>query len=115
MLAPKSAVESHSVLQTRIYNKEYTEYLRQTGTDVNDYFDPSVAVNLNGLPLYTLTESSTASASESLILCLKPYMTVKQVGSSTAENIAAAAFSSPQCNKADNSFRIRRSAIGCFT
>ena len=84
MLAPKSAVESHSVLQTRIYNKEYTEYLRQTGTDVNDYFDPSVAVNLNGLPLYTLTESSTASASESLILCLKPYMTVKQVGSSTA-------------------------------
>lgn len=84
MLAPKSAVESHSVLQTRIYNKEYTEYLKQTGTDVNDYFDPSVAVNLNGLPLYTLTESGTASASESLILCLKPYMSVKQVGSSTA-------------------------------
>lgn len=84
MLAPKSAVESHSVLQTRIYNKEYTEYLKQTGTDMSDYFDPSVAVNLNGLPLYTLTESSTASASESLILCLKPYMSVKQVGSSTA-------------------------------
>ena len=84
MLAPKSAVESHSVLQTRIYNKEYTEYLRQTGTDMSDYFDPSVAVNLNGLPLYTLTGSGTASASESLILCLKPYMSVKQVGSSTA-------------------------------
>lgn len=84
MLAPKSAVEKRSVLQTRIYNKEYTEYLKQTGTDVNDYFDPSVAVNLNGLPLYTLTGSGTASASESLILCLKPYMTVKQVGSSTA-------------------------------
>ncbi|MFQ8805812.1 MAG: hypothetical protein ACLR8Y_12895 [Alistipes indistinctus] len=72
-------------------------------------------MNLNGLPLYTLTESSTASASESLILCLKPYMTVKQVGSSTAGKYCGGSLSSPQCNKADNSFRIRRSAIGCFT
>ena len=84
MLAPQSAVQAGDVLMSKTYNDIYGAYLKQNNYDVNDYFDPSISVNLNGLPLYVLTEQMTASASESTILCLKAHMPVVQIGTATA-------------------------------
>lgn len=51
--------------------------------------------NLNLPKLYVLTSSTTAAASEMLINCLKPYMTVILIGATTAgETVATASFPS---------------------
>lgn len=83
MLAPQSAVQAGDILMSKAYNDVYGAYLEQNNYDFNHYLDRSVAINLNGLPLYVLTEQMTASASESTILCLKAHMPVVQIGTAT--------------------------------
>ena len=54
-------------------------------------------VNLNLSKVYVLTSSTTAAASEMLINCLRPYMTVITIGTTTkGETVATESFPSNQ-------------------
>lgn len=86
MLAPSSALG-----QTLAY-LEFNESIGEQEI----VFDESLiqgGANLNLSRLYVLTSTETASASEMLINCLKPYMEVVLVGGTTVgKNVASRAF-----------------------
>ena len=86
MLAPSSALG-----QTLAY-LEFNESIGEQEM----VFDESLiqgGANLNLSRLYVLTSTETASASEMLINCLKPYMEVVLVGGTTVgKNVASRAF-----------------------
>lgn len=85
ILAPYQVVSSGSLLLSNEYNDTYTAYLQKYGleSEVNDYFDSSVSVNLDLDQIYILTNYMTASASEGTIIGLDPYMDVVKVGGTT--------------------------------
>lgn len=91
LLAPESEVRAESVFETNIYNKTISFIMG----DSNSYFAPSlsdevngkkieadlISSNLNLSKIYVIMTGSTASASESLITGLKPYMDISIFGS----------------------------------
>ena len=99
MLAPPAEVEAGSVFSREIYNAQLAEEL---GEDVTR-FDTGFVFKVNGnlrvvstvganpdLPrLYVLTTDASASASESLVCGLRPYMDVILVGAQTSGKYCA--------------------------
>lgn len=92
MLAPASALGQP--LGYLEFNTNFQE--RETPF----YLDESVigsGVNLNLSRLYVLTSDETASASEMLINCLKPYMEVILIGGITeGKNVGSVTFTNPE-------------------
>ncbi len=95
MFAPESEVKAKALYQTEIWNEEYTAYFKQKGTDLNTYFKTSFSIkdeynilstvstdgaNIGLKKIYAIISSGTASASESLIIGLMPFMDVELIG-----------------------------------
>ena len=99
MLAPVSVVEAGSVLSREIYNAklaaEQKEEPSRFRTSYTFHNKGSLQVILTAganpdLPrLYVLATGSSASASESLVCCLRPYMDVILVGEQTSGKYCA--------------------------
>lgn len=93
MLAPEAEVKAGSIFETQVYNKKVTEEMGReetpfttgfTFTDKGKSVSFSTAdANIGIKKIYALVSSGTASASESLICCLKPYMDVEVLGTQT--------------------------------
>lgn len=84
-VSPFSVMNNGEILVNYLYNKELTEYFKLPNTDPR-YLGitfPENAYNLDLSGIHFLTGWKTASASELLIIGLKPYMNVKQIGEST--------------------------------
>ena len=93
MLAPKSAVDNGEVFEKEIYNAELTKYWGTgeskfttthefTFGDKQYTFDTSDA-NIGLDKIYAIVTDRSASASEALICCLKPFMPVELIGEQT--------------------------------
>jgi len=94
MLAPLQEVSAHSVFNKEVYNKTLTEAFKdeletcfaeeievqQSTSSTITYTVYPAQVNPDIRKLWVITTGSTASASESLICGLKPYMDVYTVG-----------------------------------
>lgn len=94
MLAPAEAVNSKAVYQTEIWNDDYMQYYKSKGEDLNTYFSTSHRITIDGKTttldtgnaniglqkIYALISSGTASASESLLIGLMPYMDIVTIG-----------------------------------
>ena len=97
MLAPEAEVKSHALYQTEVWNDSYMEYYKSKGIDLNTYFYNSLKMTTGGKTytaqtadanigikkLYVLVGSSTASASESLVVGLLPFLPIELIGSQT--------------------------------
>ena len=98
MLAPEEVVKKGSVLSTMVYNKALTEYFESKGEDTNSYFkithsytdDSSHSVsystegaNMGINKIYALVTGNSASASESLLCSLYPYIDIVTIGQKT--------------------------------
>ena len=93
-LAPVAAMEDNAVFVELIWNDLYNNYWAGADRDNDGEEDglessqlrvrlPKSDLNLNLSTVYFLTTSGTASASESLISGLYPYMDVVQIGTTT--------------------------------
>ena len=102
ILAPSSAVQSKSVCLQEMWNGKLTEAFRQEGEDLNMYFDPKVAVNMDLKQLYVLTTRSSASASEATISGLMSYLDLIQIGDTTHGKYCAAGLFRPQKRNSRN-------------
>ena len=98
MLAPQDKVTNKEVFQTEVYNKDYMDYYKKEGVDLNTYFeteynfkdhndkDHSYSTkdyNLGLNKIYALVSSGSASASESVLVGLLPYMNIEIIGEQT--------------------------------
>lgn len=97
MLAPEAEVKAKSILSTEVWNDSYMDYYKKHNKDLNTYFETQYKqehnkkmYNLNtadaniGLnKIYALVGEGTASASESVLVCLMPYMDIEIIGSQT--------------------------------
>lgn len=98
MLAPENEVRNHSLYQTEIYNQQLTEAFLKEGDDLCTYFSTSFTIrdanqkqitvstegaNIGVNKIYALIGSGTASASESLIIGLMPFMEVTLIGTNS--------------------------------
>ncbi len=97
MLAPQEAVANKEVFQTEVYNKSYMEAYKKEGVDLNTYFETEYKFEHNkkeysfstkdaniGLnKIYALVASGSASASESVLVGLLPYMDIEIIGEQT--------------------------------
>lgn len=97
MLAPEAAVKGGSVYQTEIWNDDYMSLYREDGVDLNTYFRTSFSMsygdtkmeldtsdaNLGIGKIYALVTGSSASASESILVGLMPYMDIEVIGART--------------------------------
>ena len=92
ILAPESAINSKAVMTVQTWNKKYgaeNNSSTRFGNEVHFSHEGKqitvpVPVNMNLNRLYVLTSDGTASASESTIVGLKPYLDVILVGSRTS-------------------------------
>ena len=99
MLAPAAVVEAKSVLSQMVYNQELAKALKeepsrfQTGFGFNNGGQTQFVSTSDANPdlprLFVLTTGSSASASESLVCCLRPYMDVILVGGQTSGKYCA--------------------------
>lgn len=98
LIAPKSSVDSKSVLQTEVYNDYLTKMWKSQSYDTNTYlsntfsyddeagttFDIDISDANPGISKITfIVTGGSASASEALIVGLSPYMDVSLVGEQT--------------------------------
>ena len=108
MMAPRANVLAGDIFQTEIYNSILTEAWKKQGEDTNTYFstvheissqklkiDVSNA-NLGINKVYAIVTGGTASASEGLIVGLKPYMDVVLVGQQTYGKYCAGIMLAPE-------------------
>jgi len=93
-LAPVDVMEDTAVFVDLVWNDLYNNYWAGADLDQNGQADglessqlrirlPQSDLNLNLLSVYFLTTGGTASASESLMSGLYPYMEVVQIGTTT--------------------------------
>ena len=97
MLAPEEEVKKGSIFETEVWNDAYMAYYKQKGEDLNTYFrtrynqehngkkyvfDTSDA-NLGLTKIYALVSEGSASASESVLVGLLPYMDIEIIGQNT--------------------------------
>lgn len=95
MFAPESEVNARGLYQTEIWNDDFMEKFRQEERDTKTYFSTSFQIedennakrtvstrdaNIGLNKIYGLVSSNTASASESLLIGLMPFMTVELIG-----------------------------------
>ncbi|MDR1406411.1 MAG: hypothetical protein LBJ23_00005, partial [Tannerella sp.] len=83
ILAPSQAVKDKQVYLKQIWNPLLGEYLLQEGADLTERFTDTLAVNMDLNRLYVLTTEYSASASESTIVGLRPYLHLVQIGDTT--------------------------------
>lgn len=84
MIAPAAVVENKNIYARMVWNDHVTEYIIQEEGENSDnlvstFVIPQVNLDLNRI--YILISRNSASASELVINCLKPYMDVVLVGS----------------------------------
>lgn len=93
-LCPKSAMENEEVYLNLVWNEYYNQFWKEYDWDEDGQADgensvqlvvnlPKSELNLDLSRVYFLTTDNTASASESLITGLYPYMNVVQIGTTT--------------------------------
>ncbi len=82
VLAPSSAVETEQAFLVNKWNAFLSENFSED--DTHEYFKDNLSVNMNLNRLFVLTSGYTASASESIIIGLDPYMDVVTIGDTTA-------------------------------
>ena len=108
MIAPQANVLAGDIFQTEVYNSILAEAWKKQGEDTNTYFstvhemssrnlkiDVSAA-NLGIDRVYVIVTGGTASASEGLIVGLKPYMDVVLVGQRTYGKYCAGIMLAPK-------------------
>ncbi len=108
MIAPLANVMAGDIFQTEVYNSILSEAWEKQGEDTNTYFstvheissqklkiDVSDA-NLGIGKIYVIVTGGTASASEGLIVGLKPYMDVVLVGEQTYGKYCAGILLAPE-------------------
>ena len=102
MLAPRADVEAGEIFEKEIYNADYGKYLAEEAEkqgleagvsrfsfqhdfrfDGKDYHFNTEDANIGLEKIYCIVTGDSASASEALICCLKPFMTVVLVGQKT--------------------------------
>lgn len=97
MLAPENEVKNGSVFATEVWNKTYMEYYRKNKVDLNTYFTTTYKATHSGksynfstadaniglTKIYALVASGSASASESILVGLMPYMDIEIIGEQT--------------------------------
>jgi C-terminal processing protease CtpA/Prc len=93
-LGPESAIKEGKVFVNLVWNDAYNEFWRETDLDEDGDPDgdqsaqlvigfPESDLNLDLSRVYFFTTDNTASASESLMTGLYPYMDVVQIGTTT--------------------------------
>ncbi|MDR2763584.1 MAG: hypothetical protein LBB90_00955 [Tannerella sp.] len=83
ILAPAAVVQRKDVFLTQVRNNAWMEYLQKEKIDINDYFTDTLSVNMDLKRIFVLTTENTASASESTLVGLDPYMDVVRIGTAT--------------------------------
>ncbi len=97
MLAPEANVLARDIFQTEVYNSELAAEWEEIDYDTNTYFSTSHKMNgtagyydidvsdanLGISRLYVIVTGGTASASEGLVVGLRPYLDVTLVGTRT--------------------------------
>ena len=97
MLAPADVVQAGEILSTEVWNDDYMAYYKQKNQDLNTYFKTTFKqehnnkmynlntadANLGLTKIYALVGEGTASASESVLVCLMPYMDIEVIGAQT--------------------------------
>lgn len=108
MIAPPANVLAGDVFQTEVYNSILTEAWKKQGEDTNTYFSTFHELSSQGLKIdvsdanlgidkvYVIVTGGTASASEGLIVGLKPYMDVVLVGQRTYGKYCAGILLAPE-------------------
>ena len=99
MLAPVAEVTAGSVFYREVFNKKLAEAMKEEPACFETEFSFKVdgkvrsfstsGANPDLRRLYVLVTGSSASASESLVCCLKPYMDVTLVGAQTSGKYCA--------------------------
>ena len=99
MLAPKKEVEAESVFSTQVYNSTLAKELEEEPSRFATKFSfrnngevqtvTTTGANPDLPRLFVLVTGSSASASESLVCCLKPYMDVILIGGQTSGKYCA--------------------------
>ena len=99
MLAPLAVVKAESVFSQQVYNAEMAKEMKsepslfQTGFTFRNQGVLQVVSTVGANPdlprLFVLATGSSASASESLVCCLRPYMDVILIGSQTSGKYCA--------------------------
>ena len=96
LIAPYASVAAKDIFQTEVYNSILTEAWKKS-EDFNTYFDTKFEyknenydisedisdANLDLKKIYCIVTSSSASASEGLIVGLTPYMDITMIGQQT--------------------------------
>lgn len=95
MFAPKGEVDAGGLYQTEVWNKNYMDYFKSKGQNTNTYFSKSFNIedenevvktvstegaNIGLTKIYGLISAHSASASESLLIGLMPFMNVELIG-----------------------------------
>lgn len=95
MIAPQANVLAGDIFQTEVYNSILADAWKKQGEDTNTYFSTVHEISSQKLKIdvsdanlgigkvYAIVAGGTASASEGLIVGLKPYMDVVLVGRQT--------------------------------
>jgi C-terminal processing protease CtpA/Prc len=91
ILAPLQAVKSKQVYLRQIWNPLIAAEYEKQGEDLTERFTDTLSVNMDLNRLYVLTSEYSASASESTIVGLRPYLNVVQIGDTTYGKYCAGA------------------------
>ena len=97
MLVPEAEVKNKSVYETEVWNDYYMNLYKENGIDLNTYFSSvfnrthnnktyninTSDANIGISKIYALVSGGTASASESIIVGLLPYMDIEIIGEQT--------------------------------
>ncbi len=94
MIAPKANVLAGDMFQTEVYNSILADVWKKQGEDTNTHFSTSHEISQTSKvdvsdanpgisKVYVIVTGGTASASEGVIVGLKPYMDVELVGQRT--------------------------------
>lgn len=82
LIAPSIQITRKDVILKTVYNSILTNAYNSQGISTTTNFK-DVGLNLNLKKMYVLTGRNTASASEALIVGLKPYMSITTIGDKT--------------------------------
>ncbi len=93
MLAPESVVANEEIFQRSIYNKLLSEVYKD---DIERFLPKYLPNNLNLKKIYALVTKYTASASESLLVGLKPFMDIEIIGKQTHGKYCTGNFLKPE-------------------
>ena len=108
MIAPSANVLAGDIFQTEVYNSILAEAWKKQGEDTNTYFSTVHEIssqklkidisdaNLGISRVYAIVTGGTASASEGLIVGLRPYMDVVLVGHQTYGKYCAGILLAPK-------------------